>query len=751
MKSLSDLNSFANTSVTVTDSRPSRVIFDLASPLEPQDQELNVISTTVNINPTVNILDIWNYATADVRFAVTIRPGTVTPLTGSTLVWLSVPSPLSLATAGNTYTITGFTNQTDWQNLGQLVWTLPANYATRPLWYLDLSITYYDSELGTDVVKDWRAYDEDFYYFADLQSEFTLTNTVVKTVRTSISISGAMTFIITDTPQIVPGSASLSSSMSMNTAVRKIARTTSVQTSTVVFTAVNQRVKFFVATNYNISSSLSATIANRTRLMSSSLSSSISLTVSEIKRIRNVASSVSQSFNIYPYINAYTYSYSNSPYTGAFSSSLETPTYTYPYVVDVATTPGPATAIQDYFFNSSLKIRNYRSETGYNYSYHNGGYAEIYDYSGGSWVLNATITNGVASFANNQEKQYYDFTVHISKAEGPTDWLVGTAQDSYDGTGGLADPQLCFIQKISGTWTVTQRINLTFNPNINGNFQNQLDFPFIRMNDTEDTLILIDVTDNIYPYTYTLYRYTRSGSTWSLSNTIDVTSKFSSMELVSPNLDFILTGPYNPSSNAASTSTVKLYKWSGSDYTLDKTITDAYYPDLGAGSPTDVYPPGPAFGLTPGRAYSTVQLPPYKSHYAHQLRGLGEVYKPISGTVSNNGDFVLVQATNESKYLGWQGQSQWPFPTGTLYQRNWPSYQIYHYTDGLVAVIHPEYLTVGATTYEIYADPEDTDTYFRMGWWIKSISTDCNTIEIIGNYDNFNSYIKLFTLTKIPS
>lgn len=297
MKSLSDLNSFANTSVTVTDSRPSRVIFDLASPLEPQDQELNVTSTTVSVTPTINITDIWNYATANVRYSVTIIPGSTTPLTGSTLAWSTVPSPLSLATAGNTYTITGFTNQTDWQNLGQLVWTLPANYATRPLWYLDLSITYYDSELGTDVVKDWRAYDEDFYYFADLQSEFTLTNTVVKTVRTSISISGAMTFVLA-TGNVRGFSIAMSATASQTAVARRIARTS--MTLPMVALITKALTGFRRQFNIAMSSTVTATInAIKQSRAQSNLAVAASITADVIRKYRGFTAGLNSTATIY--------------------------------------------------------------------------------------------------------------------------------------------------------------------------------------------------------------------------------------------------------------------------------------------------------------------------------------------------------------------------------------------------------------------------------------------------------------------
>ena len=73
MNSLSELNGFGATSLTVTDDRPSKVIFDRISPLRPLDQVYAITSTTVSVTPGINILEVINYTTANVRYRVSIN------------------------------------------------------------------------------------------------------------------------------------------------------------------------------------------------------------------------------------------------------------------------------------------------------------------------------------------------------------------------------------------------------------------------------------------------------------------------------------------------------------------------------------------------------------------------------------------------------------------------------------------------------------------------------------------------------
>ena len=168
MNSLSELNAFSATALDVTDSRGSKVIFDRVAPLQPLNQVLNITSTTVTVNPGIEIVDIINYATANVRYRVIIRTGGTPLLTGSSVTWGAIPTSLLLTTAGDQYTISGITTLADWNAVKSFTWNLPANFATRPNWFLDVAVIYYDSALAQDVTVNWEVYDEDFYYIAEL-------------------------------------------------------------------------------------------------------------------------------------------------------------------------------------------------------------------------------------------------------------------------------------------------------------------------------------------------------------------------------------------------------------------------------------------------------------------------------------------------------------------------------------------------------------------------------------------------------
>jgi hypothetical protein len=147
MNSLQQLNVASALQLDVTDQRGSKVIFDRVLPLTPIDQVSDITTTTVNVNPGIEIVEIINYATANVRYRVTITTGGSPLLTGSSVAWASIPSGLTLTTAGNVYTISGINNLTHWNAIKSFVWTLPANFATRPNWFLDVAVLYYDSDL----------------------------------------------------------------------------------------------------------------------------------------------------------------------------------------------------------------------------------------------------------------------------------------------------------------------------------------------------------------------------------------------------------------------------------------------------------------------------------------------------------------------------------------------------------------------------------------------------------------------------
>jgi hypothetical protein len=178
MNSLQQLNTLGTTTIDVTDNRFSKVIFDRVAPLQPLAQVLEITSTTVTVDPGIEIVEIINYATANVRYRVTIQTGGSPLLTGSSVTWGAIPTSLLLTTAGNVNTISDITTVADWDAVKSFTWNLPATFATNPNWYLDVAVIYYDSELGQDVTVNWEVYDEDFYYIAELFAVASMSSVV---------------------------------------------------------------------------------------------------------------------------------------------------------------------------------------------------------------------------------------------------------------------------------------------------------------------------------------------------------------------------------------------------------------------------------------------------------------------------------------------------------------------------------------------------------------------------------------------
>ena len=203
MRSLQDLNNHSQTSLDITDSRGSKVNFERVFPLQPLDIVGTISAITVSVPPAGNeIVEIINYGTAATRFRVRIITGGSPALTGSTLNFGTLPAHLTLTSASGVYTISGIKTVSDWDVVKYFVWNLPANFATCPLWYLDIAVVYYDSVLGEDVTVDWEAYDPRFYYIAKLSSEFTQATiigsikkfTAALTSSTSLDCPGSRVF-----------------------------------------------------------------------------------------------------------------------------------------------------------------------------------------------------------------------------------------------------------------------------------------------------------------------------------------------------------------------------------------------------------------------------------------------------------------------------------------------------------------------------------------------------------------------------
>lgn len=174
--SLSSLNAFSELSIDVNDQRPAGVIFDRRPPLSAKDQILDITSTSVAINPGIDIVEIINYQTADVRYRVKIVPGTIASWPETTLVWPTLPAGVTLNynAATYTYTLSGIDTPAQWQAVRSFTWNLPSDYALDARFFLEADIIYYDGALEQEVEKSWVAFDPDFYWVGQFEANFGL-------------------------------------------------------------------------------------------------------------------------------------------------------------------------------------------------------------------------------------------------------------------------------------------------------------------------------------------------------------------------------------------------------------------------------------------------------------------------------------------------------------------------------------------------------------------------------------------------
>lgn len=208
MNSLSDLNSFGSSSLEFTDPRAATVIFSKPSPVEARDQILEITSTTVSVPAGAEILEIINYATANVRYRVEIKSSGSPALTGSTISWASLPAGVTLTTVGSVYTLSGINSVAQWRQIKNFTWNLPAGYASTPAFWLEVKVIYYDQTLASDQNVNWRAYDVNFYRVSDMISTATLSidGTIYKYGQATIV--GAFTPVM-NLRKLTGGSASL--------------------------------------------------------------------------------------------------------------------------------------------------------------------------------------------------------------------------------------------------------------------------------------------------------------------------------------------------------------------------------------------------------------------------------------------------------------------------------------------------------------------------------------------------------------
>lgn len=170
MNSLQALNNFGGQTIEVDDTRPATVIFDVDPKYVELDTEQTYTSTTTTFTSTINVEEIRNYATANLRFRVSVITLGITP--ASTIDFGTLPTGITQSQAGEVYTLSGFKTSTEWLSIIDFIWTRPNDYANANLLYLKLELLYYDASLNSEQIIDWVFYDDLYYYDAVLVSSF---------------------------------------------------------------------------------------------------------------------------------------------------------------------------------------------------------------------------------------------------------------------------------------------------------------------------------------------------------------------------------------------------------------------------------------------------------------------------------------------------------------------------------------------------------------------------------------------------
>jgi hypothetical protein len=183
MNSLEQLNNYGQTTISILDQRFATVIFDRSNTVSANDQVLDITSQSVDVDPGVEIIEIVNYATANVRYQVTINEAIEWTPGVSTIQWLQIPNHISYNKTGNTYTLTGLRDANDWESVKSFVWNLQTGFQVGRLWFLDVKVIWFEQSTGTQEEKIWRVYDPDYY------------KTAILKVSSDISINSRRLFI----------------------------------------------------------------------------------------------------------------------------------------------------------------------------------------------------------------------------------------------------------------------------------------------------------------------------------------------------------------------------------------------------------------------------------------------------------------------------------------------------------------------------------------------------------------------------
>lgn len=203
MNTLQELNNYGSAEFEFTDNRPAGVIFDKKLPLAPTDDVRTISTSSVVPTPGINILEIINYQTANVRYRVNIQTGDSPALVGSSISWGSLPSGVTLSTVGNTYTLSGIKTLAHWEAVKLFTWNLPANRESSPLWFLEVAILFYDEELDQERTVDWLVYDPRFYYVGKFYAETAMTTIGADARLFNVAMQSRFYWIYTQSASLV--------------------------------------------------------------------------------------------------------------------------------------------------------------------------------------------------------------------------------------------------------------------------------------------------------------------------------------------------------------------------------------------------------------------------------------------------------------------------------------------------------------------------------------------------------------------
>jgi len=173
MNSLTELNTHSQSELTFTDLRDAKVVFDRTA---SNNQILTISGVTNNDIPNgIEISEIINFSTAACTIRFSILSNASAPLVGSTLTWPSVPAGVTLTTVGQVYTFTGISKVSQWTALKNPDWTLPANYASKTQWGVEVVITYYNETTALTEARTYYVFDPLYFFIAILNSASTVT------------------------------------------------------------------------------------------------------------------------------------------------------------------------------------------------------------------------------------------------------------------------------------------------------------------------------------------------------------------------------------------------------------------------------------------------------------------------------------------------------------------------------------------------------------------------------------------------